>query len=395
MIKKVYLCGHTGSINRGCEAIVRSTVKILNEAGLSDISVLTFDEKYDRTLGLDKKVRLMPYPQRTFTEKAMTILKRKLFNNWVWGFRSFHKNLFKNIEKDSAVFNIGGDTYCYSEPYLSYALNLMAEENCVPSVFWGCSVEEKVLKNDAMKADINRYSAVIAREENTFETLGKILGDKTKLFHTCDPAFHLEIGKTPLPPSFKDKNTLGINVSPLVFKNPDNDEDIMYKNIRNLIDRVLSETDMAVCLIPHVYNSEKNLQDIKILRKIYEPYKDGGRVSLIEDELSCTEIKYIISRCRFFVGARTHATIAAYSTGVPALALSYSVKSIGIAKDLFGTAENYALSWKSLSSENEISDVFFGGILKNESEILEIYGKVLPEYKQSISDATKKLIETL
>lgn len=39
---------------------------------------------------------------------------------------------------------------------------------------------------------------------------------------------------------------------------------------------------------------------------------------------------------KFFVGARTHATIAAYSSKVPTMVLGYSVKSKGIAKDIFG-----------------------------------------------------------
>ena len=61
----------------------------------------------------------------------------------------------------------------------------------------------------------------------------------------------------------------------------------------------------------------------------------------------------IISKCRFFVVARTHATIAAYSTGVPTIVISYSVKSRGIARDLFGDEKGYAVSWKSLINKDE------------------------------------------
>ncbi|MFR4670990.1 MAG: hypothetical protein ACLT69_14285 [Intestinibacter bartlettii] len=53
-------------------------------------------------------------------------------------------------------------------------------------------------------------------------------------------------------------------------------------------------------------------------------------------------IKGYISRCRLY-RARTHATIAAYSTCVPTLVIGYSVKAKGIAKDIFGTYENYVL----------------------------------------------------
>ena len=51
---------------------------------------------------------------------------------------------------------------------------------------------------------------------------------------------------------------------------------------------------------------------------------------MIQDD-NCMVIKGYISRCELFIGARTHATIAAYSTGVPTLVLGYSVKARGIA----------------------------------------------------------------
>ena len=58
-----------------------------------------------------------------------------------------------------------------------------------------------------------------------------------------------------------------------------------------------------------------------------------------------------------FIGARTHSTIAAYSSGVPTLVVGYSVKAKGIAKDLFGTEENYVLPVQALKEENNLKDV--------------------------------------
>ena len=57
---------------------------------------------------------------------------------------------------------------------------------------------------------------------------------------------------------------------------------------------------------------------------------------LIPDTLNTREYKAIISQCKVFIGARTHSTIAAYSTCVPTFVFGYSIKSLGIAKDLFG-----------------------------------------------------------
>ena len=56
------------------------------------------------------------------------------------------------------------------------------------------------------------------------------------------------------------------------------------------------------------------------------------------------ELKGFIARCRFFVGARTHATIAAYSSCIPTFSVGYSIKAKGIAQDIFGTYKNYVFT---------------------------------------------------
>jgi polysaccharide pyruvyl transferase WcaK-like protein len=52
-----------------------------------------------------------------------------------------------------------------------------------------------------------------------------------------------------------------------------------------------------------------------------------------------------------FIGARTHATIAALSSGVPTLSLSYSNKSKGINRDIFGN-ELYLLDGTNISPQS-------------------------------------------
>ena len=78
---------------------------------------------------------------------------------------------------------------------------------------------------------------------------------------------------------------------------------------------------------------------------------------MIEDG-NCCKLKGYIARCRFFVGARTHATIAAYSSCVPTLVIGYSVKARGIAKDLFGTEENYVLPVQQLREPDQLTNAF-------------------------------------
>lgn len=80
-----------------------------------------------------------------------------------------------------------------------------------------------------------------------------------------------------------------------------------------------------------------------------------------------------------FIGARTHSTIAAYSHCVPTLVLGYSVKSRRIAKDLFGTEENYVLPVQKLVNTDELVNGF-KWLLSNESTIKQHLLDIMPEY---------------
>ena len=130
---------------------------------------------------------------------------------------------------------------------------------------------------------------------------------------------------------------------------------ITMKNYNNFIEFILRNTHQNVALIPHVV--WKNNDDRKILKELYEIHKYTGRVVLLND-MPAEKLKGYISKCSFFVGARTHSTIAAYSSNIPTLVIGYSVKSKGIAKDLFGTYKGYVLPVQKLASENSLVDAY-------------------------------------
>ena len=107
------------------------------------------------------------------------------------------------------------------------------------------------------------------------------------------------------------------------------------------------------------------------------------------------QLKGYILRCRFFIGARTHATIAAYSTGVPTLVLGYSVKSRGIAKDIFGTDKGYVLPIEKLYSAEDLLESYHH-LKENEAGIKNHLNSFMPSYiekAKQISDLENFLDE--
>lgn len=386
-MKRVLLCGHTGSDNRGCEAIVRSTVGILNEVGVDENILYSYDVEQDKKRRLDEIVVIKPYQ---YPHKILRGIYRYILKNPIKSHLVAYEKLVSR-EAPDCMLCIGGDTYCFARPYSNYAINNVSQRHNIPTVLWGCSVDERIFNNDVLKQDIQKYRHIVARESLTYEILKKCVKPEQTLWQTCDPAFHLESKECKLPAVFKTGDVVGINLSPYFIKNDTKEDAQVIQNVKNLIQYLLEETKLNICFIPHVFSFEKQNGDFALVKHFYEQYEKEERIAFLNQDLSCTEIKYVISCCRFFIGARTHSMIAAYSTGVPALALSYSIKSLGIAKDIFGSNEGYVLSKAELERKNCLTDAFLNNIIKKEDEIRLIYQKVMPEYKQSIFDVARKI----
>ena len=122
--------------------------------------------------------------------------------------------------------------------------------------------------------------------------------------------------------------------------------------------------------------------DRTVLRRLYEDFERDPRLILVEDH-AAPELKYIISHCRMFVGARTHATIAAYSSCVPTLVVGYSVKARGIARDLFGTEENYVLPVQQLSEPDQLV-LRYKYLAANENQIRTHLKRFMLEYRRNV-----------
>lgn len=139
---------------------------------------------------------------------------------------------------------------------------------------------------------------------------------------------------------------------------------------------------MFIALIPHVVWEGNDDRDP--LRKLFEKYQYTNRVIMVGDADAPT-LKTIIRNCRFMVASRTHASIAGYSTSVPTLTLGYSVKSLGIARDLFGSAEHYVLPVSDIKNEDELSNAFTW-LLEHEDGIRTHYKLKLGDYLSQLNN---------
>lgn len=377
---------HSGSLNHGCEAIVRSTANMTKE----EITLYSEHPGEDLAVGLDKICRVAPQGgNRSKKNPAFIFCKgvEVLFKSSDLKHRYAYKNVISGAKQGELILSIGGDNYCYgANPYLMY-LNKALNKKGARTGLWGCSIEPKVLKDESIVEDMKRYSFISARETITYNAL-KEAGLNNIHLHP-DPAFTLEITECPLPEQFADKGVVGINLSPLVQK-LDGSGKLVLDNYINLVSFILNETDMNIALIPHVCKPGND--DRESMKVLASHFADNDRIVLLNEEgtMDCCRLKYMISKCRFMVTARTHASVAAYSTGVPTLVVGYSVKAKGIARDIFGCEDDYVADIRELKDDKKLADSF-KKIYENESAIRDLLKEKMPGYIENARKAAELL----
>ena len=381
---KFYL--HAGSANHGCEAIVRSSINILNDEVTLYSRVPELDIRYNvnEICDLQKDDRL-PLKKGSYSW-IKSYLQTKLTGKIDLSIKYQYSNLISSINKGDICLSIGGDNYCYSGTDILAAINRNIKKKGAKIVLWGCSVEPSIIKNESITDDLKSFDLITARESISYNALKKV-NNNTVL--VSDPAFTLPKIDLPLPNGWKEGKMIGINASPLIIESGKNAKTV-YEAYKLLIEYIIKETEYNVALIPHVMADGNN--DYEVLKNLYNDIEDKSRLVLIEDH-NCMQLKGYISRCAFFVGARTHATIAAYSTCVPTLVLGYSVKSKGIAKDLFGDYQNYVLPVQDMNDSRELLDSF-KWIMKHENDIKNHLKDIMPDYVSKsylAKDALEKL----
>ncbi|MDD2970587.1 MAG: polysaccharide pyruvyl transferase family protein [Lachnospiraceae bacterium] len=371
--KNVLLYMHAGSGNHGCEAIVNSTCAMLR----GHQTLISYRRQEDATYSLAQTCEILQEKKitKSLWVHAFYLLKKILTRNPM----CYIKYRFGEVLQDhkyDLVISVGGDNYCYPEQIQDLILlNQAFREKHMRTVLWGASIEPMLLTRPELVADMNLYEAIFAREQQTYEALRKAGIPEEKLYCYPDPAFTLQARETSLPVGVEGNNCIGINISPMVI-GKEQKKGIVLENYRYLIQQLLSHTHMKILLIPHVV--WENNDDRKALRELYECFQENDRLILIEDQ-DCMTLKGIISQMRFMVAARTHASIAAYSTCVPTLVTGYSVKARGIAEELFGTQGHYVLPVQEMQDKEDLWREC-QWLMAHEAEIREQLQEVMPGY---------------
>lgn len=406
MKKQIIFFGNGPCLNRGCEAILRGTHKIIEQAfGKDDCLYKDFHVTQEKWLDTDSKDSAeITLPNLSMTQFPVGKAPKKYSAKWLRGYicrkvlgKKYHQefsyeledDLLRASKKSDAVLFLGGDNltldYGWPEHYVKLIKKIMDQGS--KFIIWGASVgpfDSDPAYEKRMKPILGKMPLIVTRESHSTKYL-KSIGIEQNVCQAADPAFTMTPTEFELPANIDSALTagaIGINLSPLIGNYYSNAENWFDTSV-DIIQGIAEKTDQPILLIPHVLTHSNDYLFLeKVANKIF-----SDNVLLVKP-YHATKIKWIISRLQIFVGARTHSTIAALSSCVPTLSIGYSTKANGINYDIFGHTE-WVLPSSEATKENVINKTM--ELNRNKEQIKKYLENMMPEYKNTAFAAGKAL----
>ncbi|AXU20825.1 hypothetical protein C7W88_17465 (plasmid) [Novosphingobium sp. THN1] len=296
------------------------------------------------------------------------------------------------LNKSDAIIVTGGDIlgieYGLESLYHWMGLIDYAIDHGTPAHLWAASVgpfsaDRKV--EAQIQAHLSRYASIAVRETSSRDYLEALSLKNVTL--VADPAFTMK-------PQAHDhahelfaaaeQGVLGFNVSPLVRNFlPDADTKRHFDaELVAFIRYVIDKTNISLLLIPHVdpFDGSAWNSDSAYMHGLLKAAGGASsRLAILPSTLNAAQLKHALGRCRFFIGARTHATIGALSLGVPTMSIAYSVKARGINRDLFGH-EDCVVPTRQVTERTLQGALDY--LLKNETAMRQLLAERIPVWRE-------------
>lgn len=322
MKKNIGIMGLTfDSANKGCMALAYSFANILKEFDKSDEMLFTIfaTEPYDIAVAEKKLKHVKLLMFRLKQPQSLVDIKKAIRTCDV---------VFDFTEGDSF-----SDIYGIKRMIKVSLMKVMVIKQKKPLVLcpqtygpYKSGFSKRIAKKIFKKANF-----VCSRDKLSANVVKELSGRNIPVY--CDVAFGLSTD--PKIKVEKNKLNVGINISALLWSGGYNGQNQFelktdyQEYCRNLIARLLEEQKYNVHLIPHVYseNMPEVENDYLTCQKIKQEFPETFLAEMYSDP---EQIKGYISQMDYFIGARMHSTIAAFSTGVVTVPFSYSHKFEGL-----------------------------------------------------------------
>jgi len=391
----VLIIGHDTFENKGCQALVYTTTRLLDDAlGGAAFRVFSWDPDYDRPRFTQPGIEC-EFIRHKFNTNEFTKRNRFwMFLNGTLGLKTGKilyapRYFYDSMAWADLVVVSGGDILAdYGEAAIRHYFFPIAVANAMGKPVYVFAQSISRYRDDATMrfcmGHLNRTALVTVREDLSYEYM-KELGLNAPCHRTADPAFTLkpcsaararEILKSE-GVSIDGSPVIGISVSKTATRWGEGSHERFVRSIAGSIDSLAEKYKNArFVFFPHVtYRNDPENDDRVVGREVFGLVKAKNRVGLLEGDYTCEEGKGIIGLCDLFIGARTHATIASSSQLVPTIALAYSTKAFGIMEDVLDR-ERSVLDVRELTAER-LSGMA-GALLNERASVIKEMKKRMP-----------------
>jgi polysaccharide pyruvyl transferase WcaK-like protein len=330
--------------NRGCVALTISSMyliqKILNKKNavvdfyLMDSGIpigYEFEKDYQFELGdIILRYRAAEYPQCQGIRGLLRMLASPIvYNKKV--------QLLKNADFifDTGAGDSFADIYGKGRFYLIDKIHLLARKYGKKYFFLPQTIgpfSDSDVRKDA-NLSLEKSAFVMTRDKQSYDYVVQNVPSQKNVKEYIDVAFFLPYHKMDFSTDFVH---VGLNISALLWNggytknNQFGLRDNYQHVITSIIDYFIAIPNVKLHLVAHVVSQERSVEnDYAVSYDLWTKYAND-RLILAPLFLSPVDAKSYISGLDFFMGARMHATIAAFSSGVPVVPMAYSRKFNGL-----------------------------------------------------------------
>ena len=385
--------------NRGCVALAISVMSIIDrifhEAGeeykmyLTDSGVMEKGICQYKADGL-QSLSFTPCEHFPMGAKALVknVLKAKNFGTQPFRDADF----ILDIGQGDSFADIYGERRFDLIDNIHKAARLLNKPYCLLPQTIGPFKDDKICKQ-AVKS-IEKATLVMTRDKQSLDYVHEIAPAQNNVREYIDVAFYMPYKKVDFS---KDFVHVGLNISSLLWHGgytQDNQfglKDDYQHIVRSLIDYFLSVPNVMLHLIAHVVHAERHIEnDYAVSYDLWMEYGRNPRLVLAPLALTPIDVKGYIAGMDFFMGARMHATIGAFSAGVPVVPMAYSRKFNGLFID---TLQYPNLADLKTASETEVLDIVKSAF-SNRSELKSVIDErmngIVKERGEMIMEDLKK-----
>lgn len=249
--------------------------------------------------------------------------------------------------------------------------------------------EDTQIRKKAIKS-LRSARVVMSRDKQSCDFVKAIAPD-VAVKEIIDVAFFMPYKRKNFD---KDKIHVGINISALLWhggytrNNQFGLKDDYQKTIRSIIETFLKMGNVQVHLVPHVVGGERSIEnDYAVSYDLFEEYNNPN-ITLAPLFLDPISAKGYIAGMDFFIGARMHATIAAFSSGVPVVPMAYSRKFNG----LFVDTLNYS---HIVDLKTDASDIILSVVQNAFAERNQLKSHIAHQMKTVVENKRQLLLKEL